>query len=439
VQFSPLLKPIEWIDRIYGHLGSHAFAIKDRLVKEFDRAAPLDSLLGTQQELARLRNVLVLFAEGIDNNPYLSPVGRFLIRHMALNLLKNRRRVLVFYHANRQFIEANGSFRAPLIITGLPRSGSTLLQRLISEDPNTRSPYTFELEVPLPPMTRDINPLEDPRIAKSGSTINTISRLIPGFLEKFAESHLWSATEMEESLVYMLLHNGVIRLNGMSAGQKYRRESMRGKNIRPVFRYEYLFFKMLDAYRPVRSHWTLKAPLYAMFFPMVFEEYPDVKVVLTHRNPLVVLPSSSRLMESWCIAFDKDGSFDKHRFAELLELYIENCLMVPFAYRKEHPEKENQIFDCIYSELFADPIGMVKKIYKRFNLEYTVEFEERMKNYLENNQQGKYGRHRYSLEEYGLDPERYYQKYRDYMVQYSYGIPQKMERPKAMGTGISLG
>ena len=51
--------------------------------------------------------------------------------------------------------------------------------------------------------------------------------------------------------------------------------------------------------------------------------------------------------------------------------------MVPFSYRKEHPEKEGQIFDCIYAELFSDPIAMVRKIYEKFDLEYTDEFEQR--------------------------------------------------------------
>ena len=55
--------------------------------------------------------------------------------------------------------------------------------------------------------------------------------------------------------------------------------------------------------------------------------------------------------------------------------------MVPFNYRKEHQENEDQIFDCVYEELFSDPIAMVKKIYQKFDLEYTEEFEDRMKAY----------------------------------------------------------
>ncbi|MHA2315916.1 MAG: sulfotransferase family protein, partial [Candidatus Hermodarchaeia archaeon] len=335
---------------------------------------------------------------------------------------------------------------APVIITGVPRSGTTLLQRLMSEDPNTRAPYTFELEIATPPMTSGANPLEDPRITESGAAVTTLSRLAPGFLEKFAESHLWIATEMEEPFLYMLHHNGVFAMNIASAGRAYIDDFLKIEDKRSVFRYERLFLTMLDAYRPAKSHWTLKSASYAPYFPIIFKEYPDVRIVVTHRNPLVTLPSYCRLMESWCIPFDEDGSFDKYRFGQFQQVFIEKCLMVPVNYRKRHPEKEEQIFDCMYEELFSDPIAMVKTIYQKFGLEYTEEFEERMKVYLENNKQGKYGRHKYSLdkygrhkyslEEYGFKKESIYQECKDYMEQYGFGIPDKMERPVSFDFGL---
>ena len=113
--------------------------------------------------------------------------------------------------------------------------------------------------------------------------------------------------------------------------------------------------------------------------------------------------------------------------------------MVTFCYRKEHSEKAGQIFDCIYGELFSDPIAMVKNIYEKFGLIYTEEFEQRMKVYLKNNKQGKYGRHKYSSEEYGFIAEGVYREYQDYMEHYGYEIPDKMERPVALGDGVALG
>jgi len=429
VKFSAILKPIEWVYSVYGLFGSQAFKLKKELLKEFDSVAPLDEYMGTEEELNQIRALLISTCEGIDNNPFISPIGRFLIKKMGLNAIKTRKKVLQYYHSNKKFIETNGKFKAPVIITGVPRSGTTLLQRLMSEDPNTRAPYTFEMEVPIPPMGSEADPLRDPRIKKAGIAISTISRLAPGFMEKLAESHLWSATEMEESFLYMLTHNGVNLMFNATAGKAYIDDFFRIDAMRPLLRYERMFFTMLDAYRPAKSHWTLKAPLYASCFPAFFQEYPDARVVLTHRNPLVTFPSIIRLMESWSIAFDKDGSFDKHRFGYFQKKFMENFLLLPFNYRKKHQENEEQIFDCLYDELFSDPIAMVKRIYHKFELEYTKKFEKKMKNYLQNNKQGKYGRHKYSLEEYGLHGDGLYQKYKNYMDHYNFRIPDKIERP----------
>jgi len=439
VKFSTLLRPLKWIDRAYGLFGSRAFSLMKPMLKEFDSIAPIDEYIGSRNELIQIRNVVALFCKSIDNNPYLSPIGRFLLKKLSVSILKNRNKVLQYYHSNKEFINANGKIKAPVIITGLPRSGTTLLHRLMSEDPNTRSPYTFEMEVPIPPMTSEANPLDDPRIKSSENVVGTFSRLASGFMEKFAESHHWSATEMEESLIYMLTHNGIHAMNSLTAGKNYLDAFAEISDKRPIFRYERLFFTMLDAYRPAKSHWTLKAPVYALFFPIIFEEYPDAWVVVTHRNPLVTLPSNCRLMESWCIAFDRNGTFDKHQFAKLVKMFIEKFVMVPFYFRKDHSEKDEQIFDCIYAELFSDPIATVKTIYKKFDLEYTEEFEQRMKVYLDNNKQGKYGRHKYSLEEYGFNAESVYQEYKKYMEHYGFGIPDKMERPVALGSGAALG
>ena len=135
VKFSLFLKPLQWIDSAYRLFGSRAFMTMDAKLKEFDSAAPLDECLGTEEELKQVRNYLISMYQGIDNNPYLSPIGRFLIKKMGLDILKNRKKVLQYYHSNKGFIEADGKFKAPVIITGSARSGTTLLQRLMSEDP----------------------------------------------------------------------------------------------------------------------------------------------------------------------------------------------------------------------------------------------------------------------------------------------------------------
>ena len=96
VKFSPLLKPIQWIDRIYTLFFFFSHMTKNVMLKEFDSIDPLDQCLGTKKELKQNRSLLQSFCEGVDNNPFLSPIGRFLFKKLALNILKNRKKVLQY-------------------------------------------------------------------------------------------------------------------------------------------------------------------------------------------------------------------------------------------------------------------------------------------------------------------------------------------------------
>jgi len=412
-------------------MGSSPLSIEKAVCAAYDGAAPYDAPLGTAEELSRLRALVVTLARGLDQNPYLLGMGRLLAKKLLTDRLNARNAVLRHFAANQSFIEARGRLRVPLIITGLPRTGSTLLQRLLAEDPNARSPFTFEMESPLPPLTEDKDPLADPRIAQANNVLQALSRTAPGFLEKFSESHLWSATECEESYIYMLAHNGLLVLDAPNAGETYTRALAQFPCHGPVLRYERLFFTLLDAYRPARSHWILKAPNYAPAFPQLLQEYPDARIVITHRNPLICLPSVCRLIESWCIAFTRDGTFDKYRFAKAVTTLLVPFFSVPFQYRRADPSTTRRVFDCMYDELFSDPIAMVKRIYDWFDLEVSSTFEQRMQSYLDNNRQGKYGRHRYSLEEYAIDSQEFLQEHSEYMNHYGFTSEGMLERKRA--------
>lgn len=422
VRYSPLLAPVSWLDRMSRRLrGYPAPRLGERLVAAFDAPLSLHPRWGSATELDVLRRNLRTFSLRIDKNPHISAIGRLLLGKIMLGHLANRAEVIAHYESHRDFIIEKGRYVAPVLVTGFPRTGTTLLHRLLSEDPNARSPYTYELEKTTPPLRTGADPMRDPRIEKSAATFATLQRLAPGFVEKFSESHVWSATEREESLTYMQLHNGLNIMNAAQAGRDYLRDMLQPDVADALFQYERNFFTMLDAFAPTRSHWTNKAPTYAPYFGKIFKHYPDARVIITHRHPGKNIASVCRLLESWMLPFDVEGSFDKVRLGDLLLDSLRVLFEAPMAYRAAHPEREAQIVDCLYTDLFADPIAMVRRIYAKFQLEYTNEFEQRMRVYLAANQQGKYGRHKYSNEEYGLEPDRLSTLLRDYYAKYGYG------------------
>jgi hypothetical protein len=73
------------------------------------------------------------------------------------------------------------------------------------------------------------------------------------------------------------------------------------------------------------------------------------------------------------------------------------------AARARHPEREEQILDLSMAEIVRDPLGCVERIYARFDLELSVEARVRMERYLDQHPRDEHGKHRYSLEAFGLD------------------------------------
>ena len=421
VKFPFFLKPLIWADTFSCRIRKKsAYLFGDHLLKIFDSTGPLNERWGTQTELSNLRRTVSLFSRAVDENPYVSPIGRVLLRLKYGRHLKNRSETIAFYEKNRQFIEKNGKVKAPLIITGFPRTGTTLLHRLLSLDPNSRSPYTYELEKSTPPLRTNQNPMDDQRINKSITSMKLLSRLAPGFMEKFAQSHVWSATEKEESFTYVQFHCGLTFLNCMTAGLNYAIALNDPKVAPALFKYEKNLFKMFDAYCPAKVHWVNKAPSYAPYFDGILTTYPDAKVVVMHRNPSKCFASICRLFESSHIPFDMNGSFDKLCFGRLLQKVLGVFWNKPLEWRNSHPEKENQIEDIFYENLMDDPIGTVRILYEKFEMEYTRNFENRMKVYLDNNKQGKFGRHKYTNQEYGIDLKQLFKENEAYFKKYGY-------------------
>lgn len=103
VKYSRLLKPLELLNRVYLRFGGGPLAIQKALLREFDAAAPYDACLGTAEERNHLRASVAALANGLDENPYLSGVGRMLIKNMSMGHLKARRNILEHYHNTSQF------------------------------------------------------------------------------------------------------------------------------------------------------------------------------------------------------------------------------------------------------------------------------------------------------------------------------------------------
>jgi hypothetical protein len=183
---------------------------------------------------------------------------------------------------------------------------------------------------------------------------------------------------------------------------------------RPAYEYHRRFLQHLQ-WRCPGAPWVLKAPSHLMALDSLFEVYPDAQVVLTHRDPLKVLPS--------CASFAKvlrqpfTGPIDlKALGAEVSRRWSDSASLLT-RLRCEQKQSPNSFFDVCYLDLVRDPMMVVRSLYRHFDRELGPEAQAAMERFIASNPKDKRGAHLYTLEEFGLDPaqERHnFKMYTDY-------------------------
>ncbi len=167
-----------------------------------------------------------------------------------------------------------------------------------------------------------------------------------------------------------------------------------------------------------KKHYVLKSIWHCLGIEALYKVFPDACIVYPHRNMAEVVPSACSMniltTNAWGSPDEKYGQ----RIVRELREY--SSKVMGFMKKFDHnPKERNPVYTVDYKELVNDPMGVVHKIYGNFHLELSKASERNMLKYLTNNPINKHGKHRYSLEEYGLskrDIEEEFKEYTDYMM-----------------------
>ena len=146
---------------------------------------------------------------------------------------------------------------------------------------------------------------------------------------------------------------------------------------------------------------------------MLFEVFPDAKVIHTHRDPRKVVPSFASMMAHTgaLLTEEVDPHVVGRRVADQMANSVERAMSV----RDRLPE--GRVLDVHYDALMRDPIGGMQRIYAFAELDWTPDSKARVERWMSANPQDKYGRHRYELEDFGLSEgviEERFKRYREY-------------------------
>jgi hypothetical protein len=160
------------------------------------------------------------------------------------------------------------------------------------------------------------------------------------------------------------------------------------------------------------SHWVLKSPAHQMGMAGLLDVIPNACVVQTHRDPKQVIGSCCSLF-SIVRAVYSDHVYDEVLGPEVLD-HLQLAVQRAMEARDERPDR---FFDVSFQQLVQDPIGTVRRIYEHFQYPFDPKMEAGMQRWLKANPQGKHGKHRYDLAQFGLTEDQVEQSLGDYWEQ----------------------
>lgn len=370
----------------------------DALLAEARRATRLDDF-GPPDIEAPFRRVLASY----EHEAGLTLVGRIAARQDTLRLLENRLRMEDDRKRHPQI--ADVEIRRPLFVTGLPRTGTTLLHGLLAQDPANRVPYTWECMFPSPPPERARH-RTDPRIMWAERQLRWFHRLNPDF----RKIHPLAARLPDECLIITSHSFLSFQFQTSHRVPSYQRW-LEGIDLVDSYAAHRRFLQHLS-WRCAATRWVLKAPAHLYGFRALFQTYPDAGVILTHRDPLEVVASTASLHTTLRSTFSDTidpvdtGAECTRRWAEGLARALRD--------RDAGCAPAERFLDVRYTDLVRDPIACVRRVYDHFDYPYSDAFELRMQRFLAQNPKDKHGRHSYSLAAFGLDPEEERARYRAY-------------------------
>ena len=354
-----------------------------------------------------------LFLEGlnrlidsINNEANLNEIGIQAQPIRIQGLLSNRLR---FEEDLKKFPEIlEQEIIAPIVIVGLPRTGSTMTHRLLASDPNHTAMLWWEGRYPA--MLKDElrgNPEERMNLGKA--EVEAVMQASPEALT----IHPWDYKGADEEILllehtfFSTVPESFMRLPSYSKWVESQDHIHAYAQLKKMLRY-------LQWQNPGREkkRWVLKSPHHLGFIDKLLKIFPDAKVIQTHRDPLKTVPSfcsmCANLFEPLTNSYDKNEI--GHHWAHKLAKVLNHCMEISNA------NKDN-FLNLEFNKMIQDPILEMNEVYNFIGEDFTDQAENAMKAWKEENQH-EMGAHQYSLEEFGLESSFIDNYFQDYINKY---------------------
>lgn len=296
----------------------------------------------------------------------------------------------------------------PIFVTGLPRTGTTALHRLLAADPMHQGLEQWLCEMPQPRPPRETW-ADNPVFQQIQKGFDAFYAANPGF----GGVHYIAADTVEEC--WQLLRQSAMSVSYESLGHVPTYSAwLAGQDWTPAYARHRRNLALIGANEPDKR-WVLKNPSHLFALDALLAVYPDALIVQTHREMRTTLASSCSLSALATTGYSNRFVGDTVG-RDQLDLLGRGADLTVSARAQHDPAR---FYDVQYRDLVADPVGTVQAVYRNFGLPWSDDVQEAVAGEDEASRSGQRApSHRYSLSDFGLTEAEVDERFADYTARF---------------------
>ena len=347
---------------------------------------------------------LALWLSSVNDNPNMLELGKYSFFSDCLRYAKTRLRVEDIIKRHPEILDQK--IVAPIVVIGLPRSGTTHLLNLMSADTRLRSMPLWESYEPVPVSEEVLNGnSKDRRFQRATEIWQAMDAMVPHVkaMHPMTPEHIHEEIELQGADFSSYIPEWV---SWVPEWRDYYYQH----DQTPHYKYMLKVLKILQWLKP-RERWVLKSPQHLEQMGPLMKVFPDASVVVTHRDPLSVIQSAATMYSYSARLRERKIEPQRHLnyWADRIEHLLRSSL------RDRHLLPAEKTTDVLYQNLIADDVAEVQQIYSAANFELNPGALKQMHHYKEGHARGRYGRVIYDMRaDFGVEPERLRERFKFY-------------------------
>jgi Sulfotransferase family len=330
-----------------------------------------------------------------DDDPDRTGLGRLSLFNDCVRYASTRLEIRAFLEKHPEV--ENVEIKKPIIVIGLPRSGTTHLVNLIAADDRLRSLPLWECQEPIPDSRAPIGADGiDPRWARCEANWQAFKASAP----LIASMHPMNPDHIHEELELLLPEFTSYNLEWVVRAPKWR-DYYRAQDQTPYYQGALKTgLKILQWLKP-RERWILKCPQHLEQIGPLMATFPDATIVVTHRDPVSVIQSAATML-----AYGARMTYRSPKPEWYLEYWHDRVkVLLEASVRDRHLLPSDRTVDVLFHEFMANDKATVERVYETAGLPMTPIASEQIDAHLEHHPRGKEGQVIYDLRrDFGANP-----------------------------------